>query len=132
MPRTVRSSRSAATATSGPPASVSGMRGRESRALEQPLDRQQRQEADPETSKKSGLRLRGTHARIPLAALDPFEAAAVGRETQLVRVIRDRMVECFGEPPREPRAIDHHAHLGVESCRARIKIERTDEDAGAV
>src|SRR5204862_654020 len=75
--------------------------------LEQPLDRQQREEADPRPAEQSGVRLRG----VTRLAVEPLELA-VGK-AYLVGVARELPVERLREARREGRAVDHDPHFGV-------------------
>ncbi len=68
-----------------------------------------------------------------VAALEPLDAAAVGREPEFEGLVRAARASS-SSPMRAARtgALDHHAHFGVQVGRARIEVERADEDACAI
>src|SRR5262245_8396255 len=53
-------------------------------------------------------------------------------QAYLVGDSRDVAIEGFREQRGEPRALEHHAHLGIEPRRARVEVEGADEDPAAV
>src|SRR5579864_4160522 len=64
--------------------------------------------------------------------IDPLEAAAIGSEAHLVRIARYVGAKFVCKATGQNRAVDDHAHFGVEAVRARIEVERADENPAAV
>src|SRR5690554_6585672 len=64
----------------------------------------------------------------PAAALDPAWLA-VGPEADLVGKAGKNAPHALDHALRERRAVDQQAHLRVEVGRARIEVERSDEQS---
>src|SRR6185369_8808851 len=61
--------------------------------LQQPLDRQDRQETDPKLPQHACMR-RGAMAHLaPVGALDTLQTLAVARQPHFIGMARDRVVE---------------------------------------
>ncbi|HOW46257.1 MAG TPA: hypothetical protein PLB26_01280, partial [Rubrivivax sp.] len=75
----------------------------------------------------------GMHRRGPVGArLQPFDVPAVGRQTQAVGVVDQAAPGQCRHRARQRRAVDQQADLGIDRRRARIQVDRADEQPAAV
>ena len=86
---------------------------------------------DPGTLPGARAGLRVVPHQLSCPALEPVQLPAI-RQAHLVGIQRNVVVgKRPAISPRDRRAVDDEAHLGVEHRRARIEVERADEDPRA-
>src|SRR5690606_25351406 len=95
---------------------------------QQPLDRQDRQQpnAQPLHRIRPGLPTMDPHSFI--TSFDPRHTAVFG-QLEFVCLQGDAVLESVSHLPGKSPALDDDAELGIQIDRARVKIERADEDA---